>query len=666
MIKYRPAKKTGKLSATMCHGMLTVFLLASLCLFHDDAQAREISRVHPLSAHIGDSYQCGETVEISVQAPSASHFSKGNRRFQQLINSVTLSLRFQCVKMKTLKISGMVGGSRVYEGHARKEKRWLIAQGPPKDPLAAYNNKPVHPGKKSRIGLPKVTQSQSPNHSKKIGPFSVWVQKVRVTPQGNTFMASVSLKQKLTIGLSNHNDDVCAQLMAVEIMVWPNVFNFDRFRQTHKGTDLPPVVLHALYLMRDLLSEQCSELKAIRFKFHSMNQRAKDLNYTGTMSVDTGWIIKDGAVRTNYDSARKIKLTFKDPYFVSGIDHQCSCEKNPTLPLIQVHKTNPFKAMPEELKVTITDYKAVAKFVAQKYLSECPGTETISFTINPVPEDYACRDKEPCYLTWSKQNPSEVTSPYKYHEKPMLNDYNDVMNAFIEGNYQLLDQYKGYIRFFHNDFLEVYSDFCSKYMTDRVTVDIKTIETRYDSDGFVESQKKVGQTYRVYIDPRYVNRFESFQVPNRAWAMNRLMRITMNKKSIMESTRSIQRGIGMFISDRNMIKNFLYDNKCKGKKTQTVYENLDRYFKRKPPIGLDGKIIESAMPAPKPSNAPQPPKVTQPTLSPVLITIAVGSWKAVIDGQPVELVLWQTQGNKKALVGYVYMAKRLPDAGDSS
>ncbi len=641
-----------------CHRIVFAISIVIFCLISDTALGREIVRSGANAAHVSDSFKCSQNIELIIKAQERSFFTGQNIELQRLVGSARAILGFECSNISTIRVVGIAGKSRVYDGYSKKDQRWRLVQGKLQQPKPVIRKTASFSGEK-KIGFPKVWESKTIEHSKQIGPYTVWVKKYGATPQNKTFMAHVMLQKKLRVGFPNLPYSSCDPIIIVDINAFGNSFNYDRFLNDRKGKNLPPEIIDGLYLMRDLLLEQCDELKAMRFKFYSNVRGKNNIQYTGTISSDKGWAIQEGIARTSFDHMKKIKLVYRDqfaPVNPAGIVYEGTCEKNPVLPLIQVHKTEPTKPWTGDLVVDIFDFKRAAKTVARIYQSQCPNVETISFTINPVPDEYACKDKEPCYLTWSKQDPKEVVSQYKYFEKPRLNDYNDVMNAFIEGNYQLLDQYTGYVRFFHNDFIEVYSDFCNKYMTERVAMDITPIETRYDSDGFIESQKQIAPTYRIYIDPRYLNRYQSFEVPNRAWAVNRMLRISTNKNSITETVRSVQRGVGMFIGDRNLIKNFLYDNKCKGKKTEVVYENLDRYFKRKPPIGVDGKIIESALPALKTSSVP-PPAEIQTTPSDIAVDVAIGSWKAVVDNQPIELVLWPVSQNNKTLKGYFYIPR---------
>ncbi len=570
-----------------CHRIVFVISIVIFCLISDTALGREIVRSGARSAHVSDSFKCSENIELTVKALDRSFFSGQNTELQRLVDSTRAVLGFECSNITTIRVVGLAGGSRVYDGYSKKDQNWRLVQGTLQTPMSVAQNKRSHTVIKSRkIGFPKIRNTKS-RHQKQIGPYTVMAGYSGVIPQqGIMLQANVSLPKKYWINFERMQHGLCNTIMTVAVNVHGHAnYNYDRFRTNYKGKNLPPDIIDGIYLMRDLLSEQCDEFKAMRFKFYS-NTYPENIRYIGTISSDSSWVIQDGIVPTSFDHLEIIRIGFKDqfsPVNPVGFGYEGTCDKNPVIHLEQVYNKEPSKPWTDDLQVEMAHYNSIGLKAAKMYKAKCPNVETISFAMDPFPEEYVCKDKEKCLLFWDKKNPSKVVPQFKYQEKPRLRDYDDVMTAFIAGNYDLLDQYKGYVRLFHNDFVEIYSDFCSGYMTDRVAVDVKTIETRYDSDGFVESQEQIGETYRIYIEPKFLDRFESFRAPNRAWALAKMIRIISNKTSIHATNRAVGRALDVFIGDRNMIKNFLNRNKCKGEKSQSVYENLDRYFRRMPP-----------------------------------------------------------------------------------
>ena len=417
------------------------------------------------------------------------------------------------------------------------------------------------------------------------------------------------------------------------------------------------------------ISDTCKsgELKKIKI----IGKANDTIVYEGHTNMQEGSKIFSDYIFDQKDSKNNIKISLKirDPHYPAGIDYEGTCETNPVLPLTQVYKTDQYNAMPLDIQIKMSDYKTMGKRVAQKYSLECPEVETISFTISPVPENYVCPAKKLCYLNWSIKKPSEVlTGEFKYLEGP--NDYNGIINAFIEGNYDLLDDYTGYVRLFHNDFLEVLSDVCNEdkscceFIENPKTFDIKNIETRYNSEGFVVSQEQIGETYRVFIDHRYADRFDSFYKLNQVWGATKIIERSMKQMTAMGRSQAIFKVAESFIYDRNLIKKFLNENKCRDKKMQTVYENLDRYYNRKPPLTLNGKtketteiITTSESPLKIEIIAMKALQSTLPLEHIVPVEIAIGSWKAVIEDQSIELVLWENPGNNNKLIGFAYMKK---------
>ena len=112
------------------HCCVLIFLsVLLLCLLLNDSEAREVGRIAPMSVHVSESFKCSKIIESSVHAPDRSHFSKKNLKFQRLVSTTGMTLGFQCPRISSLKIIGIVGGSPVYEGYSKKEQRWLLVQG---------------------------------------------------------------------------------------------------------------------------------------------------------------------------------------------------------------------------------------------------------------------------------------------------------------------------------------------------------------------------------------------------------------------------------------------------------------------------------------------------------------------------------------------------------
>jgi hypothetical protein len=74
----------------------------------------------------------------------------------------------------------------------------------------------------------------------------------------------------------------------------------------------------------------------------------------------------------------------RHPNNPAGIYFQGTCEENPVLPLKPVYYNNSDKALSKP--PTMLDYRLAAPIIAKKYALECPGTEAISFSLNPIPE----------------------------------------------------------------------------------------------------------------------------------------------------------------------------------------------------------------------------------------------------------------------------------------
>lgn len=187
----------------------------------------------------------------------------------------------------------------------------------------------------------------------------------------------------------------------------------------------------------------------------------RTVQYTGTMTASSGWDLLDGTVTTEYDSARKVKIKKRDRHNPAGINYKGTCEPSPLLPLKPIYYNDADRAFAKPL--TLSDYRYAAKAVANIYQKECPAVKDIRFSCTP-----------------------------------MLQDYNDVIQAFARGDKKLLDQYKEFLRIFHNDWLEVYYYECGSYIKKPEKFTIKTIETRYDQFGVLKAAARSGR-HRKYM-----------------------------------------------------------------------------------------------------------------------------------------------------------------------
>ena len=140
-----------------CHHILIAICTAILCLGANIAQGREIVSAGALSAHVHDSFQCRENIELIVKAPDHSFFSKGNSKFQRLIGTARAILGFECTNIKEIAIVGEIGNSRVYQGHSHENQGWLVVQDSYQDNATP---KPVPPVSKK----PPMLKASSSDH----------------------------------------------------------------------------------------------------------------------------------------------------------------------------------------------------------------------------------------------------------------------------------------------------------------------------------------------------------------------------------------------------------------------------------------------------------------------------------------------------------------------
>lgn len=578
-----------------------IFIIGFLfCLtvhpFVNSAQARnknrEIISDGMLSAQVKDGFRCSPYVDLIVISPSLKYFAKDTRSVEKFVKAARSKLEAECGQVLGMKIFGVVNDSRVYEATVNKKSGWkLIPAYPDRFKYQARINLK---SRESRAPKPVLFPVKSWNSqetlSKQRDGFSIALFKStgpKAQPEDFRLVADLNNRDgaRTHLSFTGNGYTSCAEVMSIKASAFSHLLDFDEFRKTLKGHDLPPEIIDGYYLIRDVLVGQCPDLKVLRVSFETMSGNSFELKlkYSGTMTADSGWDLLDGTVETAYDSTRKIQIKTRDVFSVAGIDYQGYCETAPLLPLKPVYYNKSESALAKSL--TLTDYKFNAKTVAKLYQKECPKVKDIRFSTTPMPENYICMKNGPCYLTWSADKPDDIDSS-QMELKPMLRNYNDVIKAFATADKKILDEYKAFVRLFHNDWMEVYSEECRSHIIDPKGFSVQSFEVRYNPDGFVESAEKVGVTQEIYVAEKYANRFELFYELNKTWGTALLLNHMTDSGTVAASPRMVKRAISHFINNRNQLTEFM-EGSCMSAEVQTIYEDLGRYYTGKPLKTID-------------------------------------------------------------------------------
>lgn len=580
-----------------CKHCLFVFLFIFCMIYQPFANLararnnlREIVNDGVLSAQVSDSFRCTPYIDLTVNSPSLKYFSKDTSRLKKLIKAARKKLEAECgLKVVSMKIWGIVNSARVYQAQYNKNTGWkLVSAYPDRFRYQAQIDldSPESRAPKSGLFNEKIWNTQNSLTQEKNDFIVSLFNNTGSNAQPGEFRLVVDSKRRdgprTHVEFTGNGYASCSELMTIRASAYSYLLDFDEFRKSNSGHDLPPEIIDGYYLMRDVIIGQCPDLKALRLSFESRSAGPSErlLKYTGTMTASSGWDILDGTVTTEYDSTRKIQIQMRDPYNAAGIDYKGTCDTSPVLPLKPIYYNKADQAFAEPL--TLGDYRSRAIAVAKFYQKECLEVKDIRFSLNPMPQSYICAEATPCYLTWSVESPEDIdTSQLKL--KPMLNDYNDVILAFARADKELLDEYKEFVRLFHNDWLEVYSEECRTHIKDPKKFTVKTIETRYNQDGFEESSRQVGETREIYVASDYADRFERFYGLNQTWGTLLLMNRIVNNGS---GSRAVTRSVSYFIQIRGQLETFISE-RCTSKEVQTIYENLDRYYTNRPLKTID-------------------------------------------------------------------------------
>lgn len=571
-----------------------IVLIVSVGLISDVAEGRQLVRSKSLSAHVTEPFKCNRVAALIIEAPDVSFYSKDNRELQRLVGSARAILGFECGKIERILILGKVNGVHVYDGRSSKQNNWAVVRDrlreySPKS-LKSASKKKKNRSKRNKTAVIKAWEADDIIR-KKYGQFHVSLQKnfSRNAGEGEFAMhVTLANERRVTVIVVDfrHSYSVCSEVMDVDIAADTRPYDFAKFRKSHKGQDLPPKIKEALKVAREILCEQCEQMEVLRFSFDSrlISAEERALSYKGTTARANGWIIQDGVVQTAHDTKRKIILNTRGSRGKVGIDYKGACEEYPVLPLAPIYKGKFDRKFSDPPKMN--DYKHFAKVAAKLYLEECPGTETISYSIHPIPRKYYCPENQTCYLTWDASYPSNVnTAQFIYKTKPKkVDDYNDIIELLAGGDFDILKDYDDMVHLFYNDFVEKYSDNCKAQIHRPVTREVEPIETRYTQIGDGGRQGKGGTKKLIYVDPKFADRFDEYYQPNIAWGKAYLMtRVSQDRQAGNNQADAIKKHISFFLNNRKQLDK-LFSGTSMSRKGYKVCNNLYRYCHNADPM----------------------------------------------------------------------------------
>ena len=226
----------------------------------------------------------------------------------------------------------------------------------------------------------------------------------------------------------------CNELITVEVVAGDTrKLDLTRFLETRSGQDLP--IKEVLDVLQKAISQECDDqIEVIRFTFRPAHHTEEDYNYEGTMIKTKGWTIEDGRIATAFDHHHTFEIGFRDMFSVAGFRYRGGCQEHPVLMLEPQFANNQERALAKPVK--FYSWGTAAKTAAQLYLRECPQTEEIKFIINPVPQEYQCKNEgEDCFLISRKKDEWKVDSSQfdlKVYNSPIAN-FEDMVEVLAAG-----------------------------------------------------------------------------------------------------------------------------------------------------------------------------------------------------------------------------------------
>lgn len=459
--------------------------------------------------------------------------------------------------------------------------------------------------------------------------------------------------------------------------------------ESGRGADLP--IRDYLEAAVDSLTEQCPQIQVIRVEVTPVYPQQGRFDYKGTMVRENGWRLQDGIVKTAYDHAHTIEIKFRDMMSTLGVNYKGPCVESPVIELAPMYANRQEAALAKP--PSITDFMLMAKGVAQRYAQQCPETAEVRFTIQPMPEEFECKDAENCHIVARKDNDWEADRSalaFKAAEPDPIPDLGAMIDVLAREDYGLLKDYQNFFAFYYENFLNLYSIHCRSHIRNPRVMEIQTVEV--SSDGFFSNAEPVGPPRQIYLDPDYVDTWERYYQAWKPWAVNRyISSVLKNQQRGRGPVESSRWAMGYFTRNINALEDRIRGN-CQDETVQAAYRNMLSYAKmpNKPlnprtrqmteefqsmtdlvaeglglvqdaysekPSAVTGRtgnsqtsppVAETAAAAP----APPPPPAEQPTGPTAGM---VGAWSGEIEGKKVELALWPQPGKPEMLEGFAFI-----------
>ncbi len=666
-----------------------------------DAEARKmIASYNYLPAYVDDNYKCQNTVQIYIKSMNRSTFLSRMRDVSMVASQARMNLMKKCPDIKKILVSGIVKGEEVYAGYMSPDTRWglkkdmsrskaVIRLNIPrtKTPGKPYINQhnelvvydsgpftvssPLNRSARLRSGTPVKTVNEWCDLS--LLPFLFefdggWEHRNSYFESGfeNFFMDKIfptiqSLYSKngntyeykdYMFSMRNRNERVNFDSFHLAVWFKPGTHDIKSIKKSY-----------FLYTAKDKLpANERTELFNQMSRSHLINV-SKDKIYEDEFitiyphqnkgDIDqkigrTGWCDK-AELNIVYKMSlkeREKKITFEylSPIVFNILKQHCDI---PSVAQLYFYPANEDKYW----DTTMYRYCRLAG------MNDICAPENTKFEFGIESE-------------WT-DGPLKIAAQAKEFREcdTGIGDYNDVIEAFAQGNFCLLKHYRGFVRLFHNDFVTRYSVKCRKQIKNPVRMSIKLIETESDEYGYVNSRRQVGPGDEVYMDKRFSDRFDDFMGPNQAYRINQGFKRAIKKKSLLGLASGM---LNDFSSLRIQIDKFLSTH-CASEKGKLVYENIDNFYQNKPPLTLDDikslslkKKSGQNTSAPKPQissqkknskpRTPLPDNSSQKSSTPIRSTPKfAGSWKGVIEEQAVEIVLWPSPNSGNFFYGVAYV-----------
>ena len=222
-----------------------------------------------------------------------------------------------------------------------------------------------------------------------------------------------------------------------------------------------------------------------------------------------------------------------------------------------------------------TEYRSFARLAAPEFKKLCPEVEQIKFRPASNPAGFECEGD--CYLEARFSSDNWSVAPVGYDRtsgRETIQNFDDMLALMKAGDFSdIRNNYTGYYKQFHNQFLSAYSGKCGAHIENPVSFEFVTVENTIDSNGLTIGSRQVGQPYTITMDRKYEDAFFKYSNAVTVRLLDRILEAEVKARAGGPSSAGFETVFGEVVSDGERLNRFV-NQRCTHPEVMSVYNRL--------------------------------------------------------------------------------------------